>query len=322
MHEGLLFVAIEVARAAGLIGRAPVVARDAELTERNHVAIGPRTLHVRLFHPFAGDRDQVSDVVPRIPNIIHHAPHIRMVIEVSRLSDWRLAGRGREDDLPSIPIDCVAEHLNFARVIGGCGKIVALDEVHGPFGVEVDDGVVILLGARATLLNRAIVAQPGAFDLAIADLIARNALCSLDREFAPNGFFRHAAHDVNTEFEPLRMDVVRERLESLALGRGRETVRRRDVATPLVQRINRVLLVVARIAFVLNGPADVDNANIIPILEQVFGLPIGIGANLCFIDDRAVTIPAIPAHWGCRRPVMEIGISRRDAEAGKHHECE
>src|SRR5580704_13596545 len=101
-------------------------------------------------------------------------------------------------------------------------------------------------------------------------------------------------------FKPSPVHIVRRRLESRAIFRGRETVLGWLVATLRINLIVGVFCIALGL-WIRNEPLHV-NGDVLPsICLQVLRHPLRICLYLLLVDGRPVGVPAVPTHWGCSR---------------------
>ena len=80
------------------------------------------------------------------------------------------------------------------------GDVVALDEVHAPLGIELEDAVIVALGQGMILLDAVHIRVPGADGIGVGHIGAGHVR-ALDRQAAVRRHAGQTAHDMNAEFE-------------------------------------------------------------------------------------------------------------------------
>ena len=214
-------------------------------------------------------------------------------------------------------------HLDLGRVVGA-RQVVYLHEIHAPVGIHLETRIVILLCAGIAPVNLHVVAQPCAGRIAVGYHVACYALRSSYRQFCSHSLFRNTAHEVNAEFQPLRMHIVGKRPETDAVSGRRETVESRRIAAELVDHIHGVGLIIAARLIVLHKPADVDNDILPALVFQIQSHIVGIGLHFRFHYCRPVAVPRVPAHRRRQRPFLEgkLGtVLGRKPQRRRHGGC-
>src|SRR5579863_7113636 len=155
-----------------LVGEASVArlapaGSGAEMAERKHVCIGPMA-RLGEWGPFSGAGKLVADTLrifgsamPKIPDVVGDAPHLRVTAQFGDFIHGRFAGRKTEDDGPAGLAHREAEHANFVALVRMAGDAIRFDEVHAPIGIKLSNRVVIGL-AGVTRGHAEIVGIPGA----------------------------------------------------------------------------------------------------------------------------------------------------------------
>ena len=125
--------------------------------------------------------------------------------------------------------------------------------------------------------------------------VAAGQLRALDGAPGIDRLAGHAAHDVDAELKPQRMDVLRQRPKALAaLCRG-EAVHRRDHPAVFVDAdvaIGRVL----RILRLRVKPEDIHHHIFPSVAAHMPGDVFCVAAHLLFGHGRSVAVPAVPSH--------------------------
>src|SRR4029077_2013638 len=118
------------------------------------------------------------------------------------------------------------------------------------------------------------------------------------RKILPYGGLGNPPQNVNAEFEPERMNVVSERLESGAIRGGRKA---RDVWRVSPEFVEREELFLARFLRGMHEVPALVNHHVLPTKRlQVLRHEVRVRAELLLVYGRAVRIPAIPAHGRSR----------------------
>ena len=261
-----------------------------------HVRIRPmprRGVYTPLLRPLKHPLEQP----PFVPEVVRDAPHVRVFLQMLRLLQRRGAGRQRQHNVPSAGAAGVGNDLDFPLAVRIFARnVVALDEIHAPLGVHAEDAVIIRAGFGHVAPQAVHIGIPRADAVRVCDLVA--ALPAIqDRQMPMRRHPRHSAHDVDAEFQPQRMDIIRQRLEALSARRRRESPRRGLQAPVFIHRqFSKRLISVARRGRLipLNVHNDVLPAELLQVLRHVRRvLPHG-----CLVHRRAVAVPAVPSHRG------------------------
>ena len=151
-----------------------------------------------------------------------------------RLLNGRGPRRKAEHDAPPGAINRAAEHFDFMRRgIGGrarraCARdVIDLDVIHAPCGIQLKQTVVICLRGRTVRACAEHIAVPFADGVRHGDLVCRRVRAPY-RRAGVNRLPRNAAHDMDAEFHPHRMNLRCNRGKTLAAGRGWKAVLRRE----------------------------------------------------------------------------------------------
>ena len=282
-HHGVLLVVREVGPATVVLGGiAGIGHRHGNLSDGQHIAICV-VAHLMVFGPFGSFGKDGGDVIPIVPQVVHHAPLIGQSVTLVVVLILRLAGRERQDDGAAALVNGVANHLNLVRV-EWTGDVVHLDEVHTPLGIEVDDAVVVLLSLVGHA-HEGIVFEPGAgrsgavVDLGPCSLSLGGCGVAAAQERVVGrvlGYSSgHAPHDVDAELETHLMYPVCQRFEAnidIAVHTTGETAGRGQIAAVFVEDISLVapLVVVAGTqGGMLAIPADIHHDILITVLLEI-----------------------------------------------------
>ena len=207
------------------------------LSQRQHIAVGITAFDTILV-PVLCQTEYGCDVAPFVPKVVHHAPHVGMLLATLPFIKRCGTRAHTHHDRTSALVDGVADET-YLSVVVRSAEVVNLDEIDSPFRIELEDGVVVVLCSRFSAIHRVVVAQPSAERVRVVDLVAF-VLTIKDRKFFDDCLLRHTTHDVNTEFQTHRMDVVGKFFETITIGSRRESLGVGHIATVFVHRIDRV----------------------------------------------------------------------------------
>ena len=188
--------------------------------------------------------------------------------------------------------------------------VVGFDEVHTPGCIQFSNGIVVRLRAGLGRVHTPHIGIPAAVIVFVGD-IAGVISRAFDRRVLFNRLPRNAAHDVNSKFQAFAVDVIGERLESLAVGRGGKAIHGGQQAAVFIHRQLRAGSVIVALGVRL-VPLNIDDNKLPAMARQIARHCVSIGFHLCFSDPCAVAIPAVPAHGrgGCG----SLSDRRRDGE--------
>ena len=171
---------------------------NGNMTERNHVTVRPGSL-TDIWIPIMGNLYKMCKVLPYIPYIVYHSPHVGMAVHMLGCCYRSLTWRGTEHDRPASFVDSLSDHVDFRLMIVWCRQVVNLDEIHSPLCIHFEDGVVVFLCSRLGSIHCIIVLQPLASTFLTVNLVSSNAVRSLNREMTHHSHLRNTAHDMDTE---------------------------------------------------------------------------------------------------------------------------
>lgn len=161
-----------------------------------------------LKHPF--------EQPPLVPEVVRDAPHVRVFLQMLRLFQRRRAGRQRQYNVPPAGAAGVGNDLDFPLAVRIFARdVVALDEIHAPFGVHAEDAVIVRARFGHIAPQAVHIRIPRADAVWIRDLVAA-LLAPQNRQVPVRRHPRHPAHDVDAEFQPQRMHIIRQRLEAFS----------------------------------------------------------------------------------------------------------
>ena len=320
-HHGVELVVREIGPVAvALGGKARIGYRHGNLSDRQHVAVCV-VAHLMVFGPFGGFGKDGGDVIPIVPQVVHHAPLIGQSVTLVVVLILCLAGRERQDDGAAALVNGVANHLNLVRV-EWTSDVVHFDEVHTPLGIEVDDAVVVLLSLVGHA-HEGIVFEPGA---GRRGTVVNLGPCSLSlggcgvaaaqervvgRVLGYGG--GHASHDVDAELESHGVYPVCQGFEAdvdIAVHTAGETAGRGQIASVLIEDISLLAPLVVGAGTqrgMLAIPADVHHDVFVAVLLEVVAHKLRVLNDLGFSYGRIIAVPRIPTLWRGHGPRAEGG---------------
>ncbi|MNL48072.1 hypothetical protein D3C87_1709010 [compost metagenome] len=131
----------------------------------------------------------------------------------------RLAGRQAQHHRPAAGVDGLAHRFDLGRVVViGAAHVVDLDVVDAPGGQQLEDAVVIGLGAGLAHVDAVHVRVPGAQAGAVDD-VADADVGPEHRQVAVGRLAGRAAHQVDAELQAQGVQPVAQRLEARAVRR-------------------------------------------------------------------------------------------------------
>ena len=266
----------------------------AQRAYRQHVLIRPVS-RPGVAAPLLRALEHGLEQRPVVPEVVRHAPHGGPGLEVLGLLQRRGAGGEGKHDVPAAAPGGFGDDLDLppaARVLPG--DVVALDEIDAPGGVQAEDTGIVVRGGFRIRPGAVHVRIPGADVVGIGRVPAA-PFAVLDGQLPLGGFARDAAHDVDAEFQPQAVYVIRQRPEALPVLRGRETVDGWLQPAPAIQgeRGER------RVGVVDGGgliPLDIDHDVLPAVFLQMGGHVFRVFAYGLLGDCRSPAVPAVPAH--------------------------
>lgn len=161
-----------------------------------------------LKHPF--------EQPPLVPEVVRDAPHVRVFFQMLRLFQRRRAGRQRQHNVPPAGAASSGNDLDFPLAVRIFARdVVALDEIHAPFGVHAKDAVIVRARFGHIAPQAVHIGIPRADAVWIRDLVAALP-APQNRQVPMRRHPRHPAHDVDAEFQPQRMHIIRQRFEAFS----------------------------------------------------------------------------------------------------------
>ena len=127
------------------------------LSQGQHVAVRVVAPTV-VAAPGMGLVEHGVHVAPVVPEVVHHAPHVGVGKAFLGVGVLGLAGTDGEHDGTARLVDGAAYHVQLVGV-ERTGKVVNLDEIDTPLGVEVHDAVVVEL-SPFIVAHQEVVLQP------------------------------------------------------------------------------------------------------------------------------------------------------------------
>ena len=122
---------------------------EVDNAERKHVGVGPAADAAEL-RPLVEASEESVKRLPPVPEVVAHAPHVRVLRNMRAAGERRVARRERKDDLAARLRDGLAYGLDLKalRLIVRTRNVVDLHEVDAPRGILREDAVVVFLSAR------------------------------------------------------------------------------------------------------------------------------------------------------------------------------
>ena len=121
------------------------------IAKRQHIAVGPTALaDIRI--PFFGLFKHFIELVPNVPKVARHTPHICVFHKVVGNLNLCRSGRKAQHHISAAGVYRTSYHFNFfpcgIRLIGlelRVCNIVNLDEIDTPFGIELEKRIIVFL---------------------------------------------------------------------------------------------------------------------------------------------------------------------------------
>ena len=190
-----IVITVRCSSGVKLLSPRPANRRPHKHAQGQHVGIGPMARAARR-RPISRHVEHQVHIVPAVPHVVEHAPHVGGFAKRIGMRQRSGAGRQAEHHRPATAIDCLAQAVDLAGVKRaiGLGKIaqhvVGLDKVDAPGSIHFHDRIVIGLAARGQFagwsavggLQSNHVIQPGSFAVGIGNLIG-GELAAADRGF-------------------------------------------------------------------------------------------------------------------------------------------
>lgn len=135
------------------------------------------------------------------------------------LLHYILSTKQKQGTLPKNGAASSGNDLDFPLAVRIFARdVVALDEIHAPFGVHAKDAVIVRARFGHIAPQAVHIRIPRADAVWIRDLVAALP-APQNRQVPMRRHPRHPAHDVDAEFQPQRMHIIRQRLEALSARR-------------------------------------------------------------------------------------------------------
>ncbi len=233
---------------------------------------------------------------PRVPMIVGDPPHLRVLCHLSRMLDLRRPRRKAQHNRPASLFDRRRNLPNLGRPVRMVRDAIDLDIVEPPPGVELQHRVVICL--PGLIILHAVVALIPRAGVGGVSRVRRVKTRPRDGQVLLHHLPRNPAHDMNAKLQSLRMNPIRQRLESRPSRRRWEPARHRNqnpVPIPEILPLGQV-----RAKGILHVPSLVDH-RIRPakLLEPCeYG---DVGPIVSLVDGQPIGIPAVPSHRRRRR---------------------
>ena len=132
-----------------------------------------------MLAPFGSLAEDEVDSVPCVPEVVHHAPHIGILKAVLSVLKLSLARAEREDYRTSAVVDGLAYHLNLVSVVR-TAQVVDFDKVDSPFGIELEDAVVVHLSVLVVADGEVVLEPSALWCCAFVDAAPRSVFAALE----------------------------------------------------------------------------------------------------------------------------------------------
>ena len=241
--------------------------------------------------PVGAEFKLLLQVAPRIPEVVHHSPHVGLVAAVVGFGERCGSRAHAEYYLAAALVDGVSQHHHLAVVVWSA-QVVHLQEVDAPLCIHIDDGVVILLCAGFCAIDAVVVVEPCAECVGLAYLVA-GVGCAEYGAFVVHCHLWHSAHDMYAPFEAHGVERVADGLESdvLAILHHRwESFGIGQIAPVFIVCVFGVGLVVPP-SGIVGIPSDVDDDILPSAVEQIVAHVFCILHHLAFGHCRCVAVP-------------------------------
>ena len=254
--------------------------------------------------PLVEPRELFLQRFPTVPEVIAHAPLVRVRRDVFAGGQRRVARRRAEHHRASGEVNGFADRFNLSLVIGPA-QIVHLHKVQVPRGEQLEDRVVVFLRARLGHVHAEHVRIPLAGAVRVRDgggvkLGAENGRVAFHR------LARNAAQQMQPELQTVAMHVIRERLEAQAVRGGGKFFQHRPEPAPFIHRHLRMRRVFKALRLRL-VPLDVHDDVLPAVRGQFLRHVIRVGLGKLLGDGATEGIPTVPAHRRTRRPFEKMG---------------
>ncbi len=298
--------------------------RELDDAEREHVGVRPGALDAVGF-PAVQAPEHAAEGFPAVPEVVGDAPHIGVFVGVRAVLDRGVAGGEAEDDRAAALVDGLADAFDLGGGVWA-GQVVDLDEVESPLGELLEHGIIVFLRAGFAHVHAVHVLVPRAGTAHVHDVL-RVVVRALHLRILADRLTRDAAHEVHADLQAAFVHVVGERLQALAVLRGRETFGGGDEAAVFVHG-ERVADVALESLLVVVVPLVVNHEDVPAERLQLFDHGFRLFLRLRLGEAEAEAVEAVPAHRRGRSPVVEIGrgerggCCERDARGGERTDRE
>ncbi len=206
--------------------------------------------------------------------------------------------------MPPARIDGFPDHVDFTFMIR-IGYVVHLHEIYAPRRVQFEERIVVCLRTKPGRVYRIHIAQPLTQPLLAVNIprclgSAEYRSVLLDRQL------RYASHDVDTELQSEAVYVIRQRLETLAIGGRWKSIDSRHEPAVFIHIDDRIFFVVTVRTRILDVPAYIYNDVHPPVFLEMGGNVVRVRPDFLFSNSGSETVPTVPSHRRSRRPSSEV----------------
>ncbi len=280
-HEGVMLVLGEVGPVVGVIP-------GADVAEGDHVGIRPVT-GAAEGGAEVGQSELPVEGGPVVPEVSADAPLVGVGGDDAVGST---AGGNRKHDGAAALVNGFADGFDFGIM---AGKVVHLHEIETPGGQELENGIVVFLGAGFGHVHAIHVAIPAADVDLIGNILSMVGGAEDGGVVAVHGLARDAAEEVEAEFKAHGVQGVADGFEGAGvLGEGEAVGRGEEAAIGVGDELGIGAVAVG----VGEGliPLDVNGDEVPAVGQEIFDHVVGVGHDVILPDASAEAVPGVPAH--------------------------
>ena len=172
---------------------------------------------------------------PPIPVIVGDTPHLCVLRHFGRVFQLRRSRRQAQHNRPPRLLDRLGNLPYLRRPVRMVADAVHLDEVQPPAGIELQHRIVVSL-PRRVVLDAPVALIPRARRIHVGRVCCMKCGPS-NGHVVLHRLARNPAHNMDAELQPLRMNPVRQRLESRPARRRRKPSLDRNQYSVTIQQI-------------------------------------------------------------------------------------
>ena len=250
----------------------------------------------------------IQEQLPFIPEIIGYPPHIGIFFIMPGLFDEGRSRGKAQHNRPAAFFNGLMKHFDFVGrgiriffIQVSVADIIAFDIIHTPLCIKGKEGIVVSLTAFFLPAQAVHVRIPAADRGRISNLIRRLA-ASQHRKMLLRRRPGNPPHNMNAEFQPQAVYVIRQRPEARSTRCRGKTLRTGEQSSVFVHfqfAERNILVLIPHASRTVRIPLDIHHHIFPAKLLQMGGHIIRISLHLFLIYRGIIIIIAVPAHGRC-----------------------